>query len=165
MARTVSLVKYGKRITMLGVLVRLMEEALDGLALPEVDGVVPVPLTPLRMAARGFNQAGALALPVARRLGVPLLNRAIGRVRGTPQAGLAGSMRERNARASYRKGKRIEEVAGRRILLFDDVYTTGATVRRCSRILKDAGGWVVVLTLARAVGGKDGGHFVVNDPV
>ena len=165
MAGAISLLKYGRRLSMLDVLTSVMDEALVGLEMPEVDVVVPVPLTRLRMIRRGFNQSGALVLPLARRLGIPLLHGVIVRRGNRPQAGLSGRKRDENARRAFRQGQSVGKVAGRRVLLFDDVYTTGATVRSCSRILRQAGGRVVVLTLARVVPGEYSGQFIVDDAV
>jgi predicted amidophosphoribosyltransferase len=76
------------------------------------------------------------------------------------QVGLPAKERSRNAIASFMPGRAIERVRGKRVLLFDDVYTTGATVRSCARILRRAGAKVFVLTLARAASPFYGSPFV-----
>jgi ComF family protein len=114
------------------------------------DLVVPVPLHPRRLAERGFDQAVPLARAVARESDLPLRPRALRRLRATaPQAGLVGEARRANVRGAFAVA-RPSEVAGRRVLLLDDVVTTGATARACARALREAGARAVgVLSLAR----------------
>lgn len=116
------------------------------------DAVVPVPLHRDRVTERGFNQAADLARAVARRRGIPLLQSALVRRKDTlPQYGLNLKERRRNVEGAF-KVTRAEQVRGRRILLIDDVMTTGATVNECARVLlKAKANEVCVLTLARAV--------------
>lgn len=114
------------------------------------DLVVPVPLHPVRRRDRGYNQAGLLARSLARRTGLPFNDRALIRGRSTlPQVGLTDSQRRANVRNAFRcvdSGRIID----RRILLIDDVMTTGATAASASRALMKAGALrVSVLTLAR----------------
>jgi ComF family protein len=113
--------------------------------------VVPVPLYPARLVARGFNPAARLAAEVAAALGAPLAARAVARVRDTPaQAGLDAAARRANVRGAFGV-TRAADVAGRRCLLVDDVVTTGATAAACAAALLDAGGReVLLLALARA---------------
>jgi ComF family protein len=115
-----------------------------------VGAAVPVPLHPARLASRGFNQSLLLARHVARALGVPLAPRAIRRVRQeASQAGLGASARRRNVLTAFQPDA---GVPGGRVLLIDDVFSTGATADACARALLAAGaGEVAVLTLARAV--------------
>jgi len=114
------------------------------------DVVAPVPLHWRRRLARGFNQAALLAAAVARRYAVPV-TRAVRRRRGTPsQAGLSNAQRRANVAGAFQV-RRAERVRGRRVLLVDDVMTTGATASACAAALKRAGAaYVAVLTLARA---------------
>ena len=118
----------------------------------DVDAVVPVPLHPSRLVERGFNQAVLLARPVARALGVPLRARALVRTRPTErQAELDRSARLRNVAGAFRARRPI---AGR-ILLVDDVRTTGATQNACAEALRAAGAPYVgclVLAIAPAIG-------------
>lgn len=115
-----------------------------------VGAVVPVPLHPGRMATRGFNQAELLARPLAARLGVPCLPRALVRLRQeSPQAELDADARRRNVADAFAPGH--PAVAGT-VLLVDDVFSTGSTADACARVLRAHGASrVVVLTLARAV--------------
>ncbi len=115
----------------------------------QVEVVVPVPLHWRRRWQRGFNQSELLAERVAERYGLRPL-RALRRVRATAsQAGLTSSKRRANVSGAFAATK-IQAVEGRRILLVDDVMTTGATATACGSALKRAGALrVTVLTLAR----------------
>jgi ComF family protein len=102
----------------------------------DVDAVVPVPLHVSRLFERGFNQAALLAAPVSRALGVPHLARALERTRATDkQAELDRSARLRNVASAFRARSRVPA----RILLVDDVRTTGATQDACAIALREAG--------------------------
>jgi ComF family protein len=113
------------------------------------DAVVPVPIHPVRARSRGFNQALLLAAPVAGLLGAPLAPELVRRVRKTPpQVGLTGDARRANPLNAFAVPA-PDAVAGRRVLLIDDVFTTGATVSACAAALKAAGARRVdVATLA-----------------
>lgn len=120
----------------------------------DADVLVPVPLHYVRLVSRGFNQSGWLAQTIGAAAGRPVLVDALVRTRRTPsQAGLAGRARRRNVSGAFkvRKG-RVAGIADRRVLLIDDVLTTGATLSACTRALKQAGArHVDVLVLARVV--------------
>lgn len=113
------------------------------------DALVPMPLHWLRRWRRGFNQAELLAREVSRRCGIPVVN-AVRRVQATrTQAGLSNSARRQNVVGAFRlrRGARVE---GLRILLVDDVMTTGATAAACALVLKRAGAaHVALLVVAR----------------
>ncbi|MEM8919959.1 MAG: ComF family protein [Pseudomonadota bacterium] len=119
--------------------------------------IVPIPLHYTRLARRGFNQAGWLAAAISRQTGVPLSVDALKRVRATPtQAGKSARGRRRNVAGAFsvRRPKRVKD---RRILLVDDVFTTGATVEACAKVLRRAGAVSVdVVTVARVVRPADG---------
>jgi ComF family protein len=104
-----------------------------------VDVIVPVPLAGLRKRTRGYNQAELLAQGIGEALGLPVARRAVVRTRRTsPQAHAADAEeRRRNVADAFRA--RPEDVLGQRILLVDDVCTTGATLDACSKALFTAG--------------------------
>jgi ComF family protein len=117
----------------------------------KVDLIVPVPLGKKRLAERGYNQAGLLAMPMAlyqRRHYVP---QALGRVRETrSQVGLSIAERKENMAGAFKAESGL--VSGLNILVMDDVTTTGATISACAESLIKAGAKsVYALTLARAM--------------
>ncbi len=114
-----------------------------------LDAVVAVPLHWRRRLARGFNQAELLAIPIAEALALPC-RRALTRPRATaPQAGLARAARLANPRHAFR-ARRPAAIAGLRLLLVDDVVTTGATLEAAARALLAAGSLrVEALVVAR----------------
>ena len=115
------------------------------------DAVVPVPLHLTRLRWRGFNQAVLIARSLALHHQCPLERFALERTRATdPQVGLSGEARKRNVAGAFRL-RPGWEARGKRILLVDDVFTTGATVRECASILLGAGAQrVEVAVVARA---------------
>jgi ComF family protein len=119
---------------------------------PACDVVVPVPLHPRRQRQRGYNHSGLLARKLGGLIGLPVMEGYLLRHRDTaPQARTAGAeeRRENVAEAFLCRDQRLE---GKRILLIDDVCTTGATLDACARALRSAGAASVWgLTLAREV--------------
>lgn len=118
------------------------------------DSVIPVPLHPQRLRERGFNQAAILARGVGRALGVRIDLDSLVRVRDIPpQVGLERAERIGNVKGAFtvlpgRRGR----IEGRKVLIIDDVLTTGATVGECARALRKAGAAsVAALTVARAL--------------
>ena len=131
---------------------RLAEVARQDAQAAAVDLVVPVPLHPERQRERGFNQAELLAREVAKCQRLPVESRALVRRKPRP-AKLKLSRHERwhSARGAYAAvtGTQFDK---RRVLLVDDVFTTGATVDACARALREAGAaHVTALTVARVV--------------
>jgi ComF family protein len=145
------LFKHGRRIAVGRHLGRLMaERAMALFGLSGIDTIIPVPLHPSRKRERGFNQAYILAKVLSRRYDVPVLKGGLDRIRPTPPQ--TGKRRERirNVRGAFQV-RRPDRIHGRSILLVDDVFTTGATVNECAKVLMKAGAQVVwVYTLARA---------------
>ncbi|MBU1186539.1 MAG: ComF family protein [Acidobacteria bacterium] len=117
-----------------------------------VDVIVPVPLNRKKKRQRGYNQSGLVARALARRMVLPFRDRALRKIHhGPPQMGLEAEARLRNVRNEYIISDRLS-VRGKTILLVDDVFTTGATVTECSRILIQGGAKEVrALTLAQAL--------------
>lgn len=107
----------------------------------EADAIVPVPLHPFRLLGRRYNQAAEVARPLAAMTGTPYLPDVLVRRRATAtQAGRSGSGRRRNVAGAFEVPERKRKlVDGLRILLIDDVLTTGATAEGCARALKAAG--------------------------
>jgi ComF family protein len=153
-ARTlVHALKYGDRLDLAPIMGRWMAHAGREL-IASADAVVPVPLHWRRQWARRFNQSALLAEVVAKAGGRPLVHAALKRVKATPQqVGLDKPARALNVQGAFRvpaDGK--AEVAGRKLLLVDDVLTSGATVDACARALLRAGAANVdVLVFARVV--------------
>ncbi|MEW6163328.1 MAG: ComF family protein [Nitrospirota bacterium] len=117
--------------------------------LSAVDGIVPVPLSIKRLRERGFNQSLLIARVIAKKIGIPLLMDILLKKKETPpQIGLSAKERLSNLKNAFKvKG----DIRGLRLLLVDDVMTTGATVTECSKELLKAGAKeVIVLTLARS---------------
>jgi ComF family protein len=113
----------------------------------QFDAVAPVPLHWAKRWQRGFNQSELLARAIARRRRVPLIKALRRNLSTRAQAGLSNSQRRENVAGAFRARRRV---AGLRILLIDDVMTTGATAAACARALKKAGAKSVsLLTLAR----------------
>ena len=115
------------------------------------DAVTPVPLHGARLFQRKYNQAAEIARPLARRHGLAFLPDALVRANGSPsQAGKSASGRRRNVAGAFRARPGVE-VAGKRVLLIDDVMTTGATAEACARALLAAGAAQVNLAVIARV--------------
>lgn len=153
LARTlVHNLKYRDRTDLAPMMAGWMIRAADGLA-EECDLIMPVPLHRYRLLARKFNQACELARAVARQSGKPLALGALKRTRRTrQQIGLGANARLDNVRGAFSVTEAGRETLfGKRVLLIDDVYTTGATVSAATRALTRGGAAQVgVLTFARA---------------
>ncbi len=145
--------KYGDRLDLAPVMARWMARA-GGELLSDAELIVPVPLHWRRMWSRRFNQSATLAKLLAKPHGLPVSVTALKRVRATPQqVGLSKSERAANVQGAFRvDAAGRAEIAGRHILLVDDVLTSGATVDTCARALLRGGARQVdVLTFARVV--------------
>jgi ComF family protein len=122
--------------------------------------VVPVPLHPARLAERGYNQSALLGAAAARELGAPLEARALVRTRPTAQqARLDQASRRENVAGAFAVRAGGAALRGRRVVLVDDVATTGATLEACRAALLEGGAAsVTALCVARAEarGGDDG---------
>ena len=123
-----------------------------GMNLHEIDMIMPVPLHKKKTKKRGFNQVELLARHVSHYHGIPLEAACLVRTRVTKaQYELSREERIKNVKSAFSLID-PEKIIGKNILLMDDIYTTGATISECSRVLKQGGAKrVEVLALARAV--------------
>jgi ComF family protein len=149
----VHLLKYGDRLDLVkpfGVwMLRAGAELLH-----DADALIPVPLHWTRLFQRRFNQSAELARAISRIAKVPVIDDALNRVRATPpQVGLARDERARNVHGAFSVAAAAKaKLRRKRIVLVDDVLTTGATANACARVLRRAGAARIdVLTLARVV--------------
>ena len=145
--------KYGDRLDLAPTagqwMARAGRELLDG-----ADALVPVPLHWRRLWTRRFNQSTLLAKAISQAAGIPVSENALRRIKATPQqVGLSQKERASNVQGAFRvpaEGK--AEVKGRRLVLIDDVLTSGATADACARVLLRAGAANVdVIVFARVV--------------
>ncbi len=143
----IHLFKYARIDSLSTPLSRLMIRAMP--RDERFDAVMAVPMHWWKRWERGFNQAELLAKPVARSLGVPLKHNLRRPKRGQAQAGLGHMERLENLQTVFRVSE-PRELAGKRILLIDDVFTTGATLRAAAGVLREAGAIrICAMTLAR----------------
>ena len=156
-ATLVSRLKYGDRPELARFCARLMAGAGHELWVPDAV-LVPVPLHPARHRARRYNQSGELANALGRLTGVPVDAQLVRRSRMTrQQVGLSGSARQRNVAGAFTVHPDIlVRARGKRVVLVDDVYTTGATLKALTRTLNRAGvEQVDAVSFARVVIGAD----------
>jgi ComF family protein len=153
-ARTlVHALKYQDRTDLAPAMGRWMARAGREL-LEEADALIPVPLHWRRGWSRRYNQSGALARVIERQSGVKVLPEALRRVRRTEQQiGLSRSQRASNVQGAFKVAShRLSDIQGRRVVLIDDVLTSGATVDACARaLLRAKAAQVDVLVFARVV--------------
>jgi ComF family protein len=131
----------------------LSELILQTLKIPPVDVAVPVPLHERRLKEREFNQSALIAKYIAKGSGIPLLSDCLIKSKDTvPQVGLNMKERRKNIKKTFEIKDR-NPLNGKDIMLVDDVFTTGATVRECSKVLKNAGARdIYVITIAHGSG-------------
>lgn len=143
--------KHADRPELAGLLALWLSRAAGEL-LEEAEAVVPVPLHPTRLFARRYNQAAEIARPLARRAGLDYLPDALRRTRDTGgQGGRSGRGRREAVRGAFIVPEAARgRIEGRRLLLVDDVLTTGATADACAKTLMGAGAMTVdVAVVAR----------------
>ncbi len=146
----ICLFKYRGKLALASALAQLMIDRLP--SIPAVDVLMPVPLHPTRLREREFNQSLLLADRVGASLNRPVsYANLIRSVPSPPQTMLSRRGRLKNLRGAFRL-QEPDSIQGKRILLIDDVYTTGTTVNECAKTLRKAGSSdVFVLTLARSM--------------
>jgi len=144
--------KHADRTDLSSLFARWLSRAAADLV-QDCDAVVPVPLHPLRLLARRYNQAAEIARPLARLGGRRYLPDVLVRTRRTQtQGGKSGRGRRMNVKSAFAVPPgRLRQVEGRRILLVDDVLTTGATAEACAKALKAAGAARVDLAVVARV--------------
>jgi ComF family protein len=118
--------------------------------------LIPIPLNEKRLRWRGFNQAEEISKELSKSLKLPLVSDCLFRIKNTfPQIELDGKERKENVKNVFYCQK-IKKIFGKKILLVDDVYTTGATMEEAARVLKEAGAKEIIgLVVARAKPGQD----------
>ena len=145
--------KYDRKVHLAWPLSLLAQEGLTSFTTSlGADLLIPVPLHRRRLRERGFNQAVLLGRPLAKAWDMPLVVDNLKRIRWTePQVTLSAAEREANVRGAFALADPAA-LRGKKIILLDDVYTTGSTVAECSRVLRKAGAdEIYVITVARAV--------------
>jgi len=119
---------------------------------PEFDLIIPVPLHWKKEFSRGFNQSGIIAVYLSKLLKTPVFLNAIIRTKNTPaQAGLSEKERKENVSGVF-KMRKEELIKGKKVVVFDDVFTTGATIEEIKKELKKAGAKkIIILTIAKTI--------------
>jgi ComF family protein len=152
--------KYQANLALAPMLAELLKARLDLAApLERPDFIVPMPLHPVRLRERGFNQALEISRCVSKISGIPTLPTVCSRIKDTSsQTGLPWKEREKNIRNAFVCER---DVAGKHVAILDDVMTTGATLNELAKILRKCGaarvsGWVVARTLST-------GHTPIRD--
>jgi ComF family protein len=152
--QAVHALKYENIASLATPLASIMAGAWRRGSLPQTDLILPVPLHTRRQAERGYNQSTLLARSLGHSVGVPVNEHILVRQRATrPQVGLDQSARQRNVAGAFACQGRV---AGKTLVVLDDVCTTGATLEACADSLRAAGAASVWgFTLARARWGAD----------
>jgi len=147
-ATAIKLFKFNRQMAYLPVMQHWLHRPPCRELVAAADLLAPVPLHPRRLKSRGFNQSLLLAQGFSE---VPVVREAVVRTRHTlPQVGLKARERRDNVKGAFAVPEPAR-VKGKNVLLVDDLFTTGATVRECARVLLKAGARrVEVLTVARA---------------
>jgi len=142
LAKAIQLFKYNEQVALASPLADLL---IGKLSDSTVDLVTAIPLHPVKLRSRSFNQSLMLAKKVARHFAWPFQVDVIRRTRETlPQVGLSKKARQKNIRGAFSVWDK-EIISGKRILLIDDVYTTGATFREAAKVLRKSGAAEVIV--------------------
>lgn len=143
--------KHADRLDLAGLFSLWLGRAAEAL-IQEAEAVAPVPMHPFKLIRRRYNQAAEIARPLARRAGLAYWPGALRRVRDDSQAGKSAAGRRRGAAGAYVcPPSWTAKVAGKSLLLIDDVMTTGATAEACARALRKAGARHVALAVVARV--------------
>lgn len=148
------LFKYKHRLSLLKQLGKLLFNfAEQNLALNSFDYIMYVPMHRRKLRQRKFNQAKILATFLAKKTEIPLITNSLKKAKYTrPQVELSGEQRILNVKGSFKLKNKNAKFNNKTILLVDDIFTTGATVKECSKLLKEAGAErIEVLVLARTL--------------
>ena len=131
---------------------RPLSEMMLKIRIPHTDAVIPVPLTRKKLRQREFNQAALFAKHIANHIGAKIILNCLIKIRDTaPQVGLNAEERRKNIKNAFGIVDK-EVIQGKSVILVDDVFTTGATIRNCAKLLKKAGaGEVYAVTLAHSM--------------
>jgi ComF family protein len=154
--RAVRAFKYNRRLAAGAALAQWLARETPPEWLSGIDLIAPVPLHPRRLLKRGFNQAVLLFKHLSQKYNVPLACNLLLRLRNTrPQVDLSPQERKSNVAGAFGV-RRPGQALKRKVLVVDDVYTTGATVNECALALKEAeANEVRVLTLARTISNRE----------
>jgi ComF family protein len=127
-----------------------LSNMLSDLPISNADGIIPVPLHKNRLKLREFNQTSEVGNHLSKKLKIPIMLNVLRKVRDThPQTEVTGAERLKNIRDAYKASDEVKELD---LLLIDDVITTGATIRECSKTLIKAGAKsVAVIAIARSM--------------
>jgi len=130
--------KYGAEGDVAKFVARLLADAVKEYDI-KADVIIPVPLAPKRLKERGYNQAGLITTELSRIIGVPVVDGFLVRTRHTTaQKKMALKERQENLRGAFEACPPFSVVKGKRVLLVDDVLTTGTTANECARIIRKA---------------------------
>lgn len=141
--RLIHALKYGHQLALAA---WLGKQLADALVAADYDLLLPLPLHPARLRERGFNQAAEIARSIGTLAGIPLDVLCLTRTRPTPpQAELPLKERARNVRGAFACSA---DLSGKRILLVDDVMTSGSTLRECARVVKLHGASKITVAVA-----------------
>lgn len=118
--------------------------------LKKYDIIIPVPISKIRKRQRGYNQSELIILELGKKVNIQVVTNILYKIRNTKQQSkLNKEQRKNNLKNAY-KVKNSENIKNKKVLIFDDIYTTGGTVEECAKVLKVAGAYEIgVLTLAK----------------
>ncbi len=136
----VHLFKYKGMVSLLNTFSAIILEFIErNIDMKKIDAIVPIPLHPVKLRERGFNQAYLLSLSIAKRYNIPISTGNLIKTKATrPQSTLGRNQRLKNLKGAF-SVKRSERLKGKSVLLVDDVYTTGTTIDNAAEALKKAG--------------------------